>query len=311
MLTIAEKINENYYFSTYDEFIEVENKNFISGKLAERLNLNRVDRHTLHYILSLREKKQKNNTTGIDLTFSAPKSVSILHSLIGDEKVLQAHVDAVKHALSYVEENLNTTRIKENKKTKYVKSELAFLCINHFFSRELDMQLHTHCILPSVVFANGKYYSLDNREIFKQQQKVGRIYREKLAENLKKLGYQIEIVDASKFFFEIKGIDKSVISLFSTRNKEIQKQLEETLRKKNITNSEIAVKFEQIIKYTTRKKKKTIQDIEEIKKVWELKLQMLNLTVEDLKKSVNNELVSKSREEIEKIYSYLRKNISE
>ncbi len=57
MLTIAEKINEEYYFNVFDEFVEVEKSNFIAGKFAERLNLSSVDKYTFHYILSLKTKK--------------------------------------------------------------------------------------------------------------------------------------------------------------------------------------------------------------------------------------------------------------
>ncbi len=303
MLTIAEKINEEYYFDVFDEFIEVEKSNFIAGKFAERLNLSSVDKYTFHYILSLKTKKQANARAGVDLTFSAPKSVSILYSLLGDKKVLQAHTDAVKYTLSYIEENLNTTRVKKNKQTKYIKSELAFLCINHFFSRALDPQLHTHCIVPSTVFANGKYYSVDIKEIYKNSKFLGKIYREKLAENLKLLGYKIDVLDPGQFFFEIKGIDRSVISLFSTRDNEIKKALDELLKAKGVDRSitKAVNKFKKVIVYATRKKKKTVKDINEVQKFWQMKLRSINLTVDDLKKSVNNDLIqAKSREEIEK-----------
>jgi len=52
---------------------------------------------------------EKDHKAGIDLTFDAPKSVSIMGLHVGDERVLEAHRDAVQKTLQYIEKNYSYT----------------------------------------------------------------------------------------------------------------------------------------------------------------------------------------------------------
>ena len=46
----------------------------------------------------------QNRQSGIDLTFSMPKSASVLAYVAGDERVLAAHMAAVKNTMNWVEQ---------------------------------------------------------------------------------------------------------------------------------------------------------------------------------------------------------------
>ena len=50
---------------------------------------------------------------GWDITFSAPKSVSIMAEVAGDKRLIAAHAAAVKAALGHVEQHMAATRVRE------------------------------------------------------------------------------------------------------------------------------------------------------------------------------------------------------
>lgn len=85
----------------------------------------------------------------------------------------------------------------------------------------MDMQLHHHNMIFNLVMHKDKFYSLSNEDIYNQKMLIGQVYRNELANNMKDLGYEIEVVDYAKGFFEIKGIERDVVEHFSGRSKDI------------------------------------------------------------------------------------------
>ncbi|MCF6196995.1 MAG: conjugative relaxase [Emcibacter sp.] len=82
---------------------------------------------------------------GVDMTFSAPKSLSLLAYIGGDSRLLDANRDAVKTTLNWVEKNMIMTRIKEKGETSHVKTgSLVAALFPHDMSRTNDPQAHIH-----------------------------------------------------------------------------------------------------------------------------------------------------------------------
>ncbi len=78
---------------------------------------------------------------GVDMTFSAPKSLSLLAYIGGDSRLLEANRDAVKSTLNWVEENMIMTRIKAQGETRHVKTgSLVAALFPHDMSRSNDPQ---------------------------------------------------------------------------------------------------------------------------------------------------------------------------
>ncbi len=157
MLTIEAKIkNMEYYFNIHDEWVNKKEGKYIVGKLAKRFGIETVDRYTFEYILSLHEKRRNDGRQGIDMTFSVPKSVSVLAVMLGEDLVEAAHNEAVRETLEVHVEKLIETRVKEKGKRRYVQAEAAFICVNHYLNRNGDPQLHTHVLVPSTVWYEGE-----------------------------------------------------------------------------------------------------------------------------------------------------------
>ena len=185
---------------------------------------------------------------GIDLTFSAPKSVSALLEIAEanqvDDLAAQiriAHDHAVQRTMQKVEKNYLYTRYRVNGNIETVKADtMMYASFQHDTSRLLDPQLHTHNFIFNQVMKDDKCYAITNEELFKNKMYFGQFYRNELAYNLKQLGLTVEITDISKGLFEIAEVDKDIIDEFSQRAQQI-KALEESYRKKypNATRSEL------------------------------------------------------------------------
>ena len=162
---------------------------------------------------------------GWDLTFSAPKSVSLVWALADPEvhkAISEAHFESVKAALSLVEDRATTRRGKGG--AIHEKADLVIATFEHGTSRAQDPQLHTHAlVLNLAVRADGTTGALESKAFYESKMAVGALYRAELSGRLQELGYQIE---PSEEAFEITGVPQSLIKEMSKRRAEIETALE-------------------------------------------------------------------------------------
>ncbi len=167
---------------------------------------------------------------GRDLTFSAPKSVSLAALVGGDARVVEAHDRAVERTLAWVEGNAAETRIKDPETGRMVRAgdqKTVAATFRHDASRNLDPQLHTHAVLANMVRGpDGKWRTMSNEALYRSQKLIGMLYRSELAQGLGKLGYAIEKTHADGRF-EVAGVRREVIEAFSTRRAEIEAAMAE------------------------------------------------------------------------------------
>ena len=166
---------------------------------------------------------------GRDLTFSAPKSVSVAALVGGDDRIVEVHDRAVKATLDWVERNAAETRMKDPETGTMGRvggQEIVAATFRHDTSRNLDPQLHTHAVLANMVRgADGKWRSMANEGLYGRQKLIGMLYRNELAAGLAEIGYGIEKTHADGRF-EIAGIPREAIEAFSTRRAEIEAAME-------------------------------------------------------------------------------------
>lgn len=171
-------------------------------------------------------EKEREHRPGTDITFSAPKSVSLLAEVAGSQEVREAHEGAVKAALGYIEREYAQTRQMRDGEIETVKTgNLAVAMFRHNTSRDLDPQTHTHAIVMNATKReDGEWRSLTNDEIYKAQRIVGAIYTGELADRLQALGYELRRSD-DKGNFEIAGVTREQIEHFSQRRAGIEAAL--------------------------------------------------------------------------------------
>ena len=159
---------------------------------------------------------------GIDLTFSAPKSVSVA-ALVGcDARLEEAHREAVSFALSIAEERYSVTRTgNRNSRREEVAGNIIAAKFHHDTSRQKDPQMHTHCVVINAVQrADGEWRSLHNDAIFNNPKLLGLIYQNELGRRVRDLGYAIEV--KSNGTFEIAGYTEKQLEIFSKRREQLE-----------------------------------------------------------------------------------------
>jgi conjugative relaxase-like TrwC/TraI family protein len=206
---------------------------------------------------------------GIDLTFSAPKSVSTLLEIAEANsfdtlanQIREAHDNAVQETMNKVEKDYLYTRVSIDGKIESVKADgMIYASFQHDTSRALDPQLHTHNFIFTPVLKNGKFNAQTNEAFFNNKLYFGQFYRNELAYNLNKLGFSIEITSIDKGLFELKEIPKDIIDEFSKRSQQI-KSLEEEYKRRypKESLSEIKARITQ-----ESKKAKTKVDRDEVR----------------------------------------------
>ena len=165
---------------------------------------------------------------GFDLTFSAPKSVSVLFG-IGDEPMRQviqaAHDVAVADAFEYVERHAAVTRRGAGGLHRIPGRGLVAAAFRHRTSRAGDPQLHTHVLVANVTLgADGRWSALDGRRIYAHAKTAGYIYEARLrAELTRQLGF--EWTRVRNGIADVAGVPPAVLSAFSRRRVEIEAEL--------------------------------------------------------------------------------------
>ena len=217
----------------------------------------------------------KNHRPGYDLTFSAPKSVSILAIVGRDERVLNAHRDAVNETLAYLEKHYAKTRVKiEGKTTIQSTDNLLVTKFEHTDSRALDPNLHTHCIVMNATRrADEKWRTLYFDEVYNDKMLLGVIYRGHLAQKLMKAGFEITQT-SEKGLFELTAFPENLIKQLSKRREQITQELE----KRGLDGGSAA----QIANFATREGKKTV-DPERLELAWTVELNRCGYNLEWLK----------------------------
>jgi conjugative relaxase-like TrwC/TraI family protein len=170
---------------------------------------------------------KENHRAGWDLTFSAPKSVSVLWSQADEEtrhKIQEAQLKAVQKAVDYLEAEAGFTR-RGKGGSEIEKCKLVVATFEHGTSRAQDPQLHTHAVLLNIgIRADGTTGSLETRAIYQAKMLAGAFYRAELADILREdLNVGIE---KTKTAFEIKGVSKPLMEEFSKRREAILTEME-------------------------------------------------------------------------------------
>jgi conjugative relaxase-like TrwC/TraI family protein len=209
---------------------------------------------------------------GIDITFSAPKSVSLLMELcegLGEQafekRIRTAHEEAVQYAMNKVSRYYAKTRIRHGKgKRETANTHAVWASFQHDTTREtetgeIDPQLHTHNFLMALTFYEDpitgklKPYAMSNEEIYTNKMYLGQVYRNALANNLGRLGLEIEVTDIEQGFFELNGFTQEQLEVFSGRRTELMEKLDASNLK-----SDNKAKMLDMINAKTKKNKRKI-----------------------------------------------------
>ena len=168
---------------------------------------------------------------GFDLTFCAPKSVSLVRALGTDDVVgkaiADAHTTALAEAMEYLAVHAGYTRVHNphtGEKDLVRLPGLTAIAYQHETSRCGDPHLHTHVIVPNrQARADGQLVSIDGTSLYHEAKAAGVIYQATLRRELhQSLGFEWAPVDPSTGMAELAGVDRATITAWSRRSTQLR-----------------------------------------------------------------------------------------
>lgn len=159
---------------------------------------------------------------GTDLTFSMPKSWSLIALVGGDTRIIDAYAQAVKETLGWAETNLAETRMEVKGREKVVATgNLLVAMFRHDTNRNQEPNAHFHTVVANATKApDGKWRALKNDKLWEHNTLLNAMTMARFRLSLEKLGY--EVGEQGKHGnFEAKGLPKAVRDAFSSRRAEI------------------------------------------------------------------------------------------
>ena len=208
---------------------------------------------------------------GFDLTFSAPKTLSMLAYIGGDERLLEANMKATKATIAWVEKNLAETRMKgADGKIESVKTgNLVVALFQHDTNRNQDPQAHIHAVIANATQGpDGKWRALWNGKIWQAYSTIASVYNAQLRTEVEKLGYAIEPT-GKHGQFEISGISRDAVMAFSTRRAEVLEAFSQLTHQNDQTRDAVTIK--------TRARKPDVENRAELRAEWEARALALGL----------------------------------
>ena len=173
-----------------------------------------------------------NRRVFYDFTVSPPKSVSLLALAGGDERLVQAHDEAVRVAMRELETFAATQVWNSGRKAPRITGNLVTAVFRHDTSRALDPHLHSHCIVFNATFdpLENRWKALENREMYAARKYAENVYYHELSRTLRALGYRIR--NKARGDFVVEGVPESLARTFSKRHEQIDEQTRALLESK-------------------------------------------------------------------------------
>ncbi|GAP99636.1 MobF family relaxase [Leptolyngbya sp. NIES-2104] len=162
-----------------------------------------------------------HHQAGIDLTFNAPKSISLAALMDQQDALIAAHAQAIAQTLQIIEQRYAYTRLCEQGQRQLVPTQnLVIATFPHTTSRAHDPHLHTHCVVANLTqIANGEWRTIDNTGIYRDRSLLSAMYTNALADQVRQLGYEIVLRPDSHF--ELVGYEPEQLQHFSKRRQQI------------------------------------------------------------------------------------------
>jgi len=184
----------------------------------------------------------RHAVAGFDLTFSVPKSVSVLWGVADaatQERIVHAHHEAVADVLAFFEREVAATRTgladSDGAIAQVGVAGVAAVAYDHYDSRAGDPQLHTHLVVSNKVLTlrDGRWRSLDGRPVYASVTGLSAHYNALLADRLTRdVGVEWERRQRGPDRnpqWEIVGVSDDLITEFSGRTREIDQKKDELI----------------------------------------------------------------------------------
>ncbi len=230
----------------------------------------------------LTQRNREDRRVMSDLTFDAPKSVTLAYELGGhdgggDSRILDAFRESVREAMAEIETNVQTRVRKNGADGDRLTGNLIWAEHIHRTTRPVtdkkdtgkavstpDPQLHAHATVLNATFdaVENRWKAIQLGDIVRDKGYYQAAFHARLAAKLKELGYGIEKDGNS---FRIAGIKKETTDKFSRRTAVIDAEAERL----GITD---AASKAQLGRRTREAKNKEPESMDDLRAEWDSRL---------------------------------------
>ena len=209
-----------------------------------------------------------NRRVGYDINFHCPKSVSVLHALGDDNRILDAFQDSVDATMQDMEADMQTRVRVKGQYDDRETGNMVWARFTHQTARPTkeappDPHLHAHCYTFNMTFDKeedrfkaGQFVTLKKDGMYYQA-----LFHKRLADKLQRMGYTIR---KTKSAFEVDEVFKEAVTLFSKRTNHIG----QVAREKGITRQS---ELDKLGAYTRAAKQKGLS-MQDLRKLWRSQL---------------------------------------
>ena len=188
----------------------------------------------LHPVMGgrLTQRTKRDRTIGYDFNFHAPKGISVLHAIHGDDRIMTAFRDAVNETMMEIECDAAARVRIGGRQEDRVTGNLAWAEFVHLTARPTvvndgpDPHLHAHCFVFNTTFdqEEDRWKAAQFRQLVRDAPYYEAAFHARLAMSMRSNGYEIERTATG---WDVAGIPRSLVEKFSTRTKEIEAMAEE------------------------------------------------------------------------------------
>jgi len=183
------------------------------------------------------DRPRPGAVSGFDLTFTVPKSVSVLWALADgttQARIARAHAEAVHDALAIVERDALFTRIGVHGCGQVPTRGAIAAAFDHWDTRTGDPNLHTHVVLANKVQGpDGRWRTVDSKALHAAVVAISELYDNLVADKVAAaVGARWGVRPRGERRnpgFEIDGISDGLLAEFSTRSRQVDECLQRLL----------------------------------------------------------------------------------
>lgn len=216
----------------------------------------------------LTPRMKADRVPGFDFTFTAPKSVSVLYALTGDERITDALSLSVRDAMAEVEREMKTRVRVNGKDSDRITGNMVWAEFLHHTARPIggipDPHLHIHAYAMNLTHdgQEERWKAAQIGDIKGEALYYEAVFHAALAKRLVGLGYGIE---KRERFFEVAGLSRATLDRFSQRRDIVEEAAREE-------GSEADPEAKRALSRLTRERKSETITVEQLRDVWKARL---------------------------------------
>ena len=209
----------------------------LSGEASQEAFNQLVDNINPMTGAQLTPRNRDNRRHGYDLTFNAPKALSVLYEYSKDERLVEAFRDSVHSTMEEIEKVMQVRVRKGGENEDRTTGNLLYAAFEHYTARPVeghapDPNLHCHCYCINATFddVESEWKAGQFGDIKRDAPYYEALFHSNLTARLSELGLQVE---KDGKFWTFSGIEKATLEKYSNRTAEIEAKAAE----QNITNA--------------------------------------------------------------------------